>query len=173
MKRWKRGIAYSMSRSVFLASAALRALRWRTLPKAAGVTRGAIYWHFADKADLFCSMVARVTMPDGIPDLSDRPSRRRGPARQHTRHDGRHTAPHLGRPAGAPRVSYRLSQMRARRRNETGVAALQRNARELPAAHRGRHCARQWRKADCRAHWTHGKPPLVYARCSTDWSATG
>ena len=33
------------------------------IAKAAGVTRGAIYWHFDDKADLFCSMIARVTMP--------------------------------------------------------------------------------------------------------------
>lgn len=30
---------------------------------AAGVTRGAIYWHFRDKGELFCAMIGRVTLP--------------------------------------------------------------------------------------------------------------
>jgi TetR/AcrR family acrAB operon transcriptional repressor len=33
------------------------------LAKAAGVTRGAIYWHFRNKSDLFEAMMARVTLP--------------------------------------------------------------------------------------------------------------
>lgn len=33
------------------------------IAEAAGVTRGAIYWHFRDKSDLFTAMVARVTLP--------------------------------------------------------------------------------------------------------------
>jgi len=33
------------------------------IAREAGLTRGAIYWHFTDKADLFNAMLARVTMP--------------------------------------------------------------------------------------------------------------
>ena len=33
------------------------------IAEAAGVTRGAIYWHFRNKADLFDAMMERVTLP--------------------------------------------------------------------------------------------------------------
>jgi TetR/AcrR family acrAB operon transcriptional repressor len=33
------------------------------IARAAGVTRGAIYWHFRDKSDLFNAMMSRVSLP--------------------------------------------------------------------------------------------------------------
>ncbi len=33
------------------------------IAQAAGVTRGAVYWHFKDKADVFNAMMLRVTLP--------------------------------------------------------------------------------------------------------------
>ncbi len=48
------------------------------IAEAAGLTRGAIYWHFADKAALFNAMMERVTLPleetvagSGDPGLAD------------------------------------------------------------------------------------------------------
>ena len=50
----------------------------QNIARAAGVTRGAIYWHFADKAHLFDAMLKRVTLPleqaihrSGDPQLTD------------------------------------------------------------------------------------------------------
>ncbi len=33
------------------------------IARAAGVTRGAFYWHFKDKGELFCAMLDRVRLP--------------------------------------------------------------------------------------------------------------
>ena len=33
------------------------------IAEAAGLTRGAIYWHFKNKSDLFDAMMERVTLP--------------------------------------------------------------------------------------------------------------
>lgn len=35
----------------------------QSIAAAAGVTRGAVYWHFKDKGDLFNAMIARVCLP--------------------------------------------------------------------------------------------------------------
>ena len=50
----------------------------QNIARAAGVTRGAIYWHFEDKAHLFDAMLKRVTLPleqaihrSGDPQLTD------------------------------------------------------------------------------------------------------
>lgn len=57
---------------VFYAKGVARA-SLQEIAKAAGLTRGALYWHFSDKADLFRAMLERVHLPfeeliDAIPD---------------------------------------------------------------------------------------------------------
>ncbi|PXW94529.1 TetR family transcriptional regulator [Sphaerotilus hippei] len=48
--------------AVFLEHGVTRATL-QDIATAAGVTRGAIYWHFKDKAELFIAMMDRATMP--------------------------------------------------------------------------------------------------------------
>jgi TetR/AcrR family transcriptional regulator, repressor of the mexAB-oprM multidrug resistance operon len=47
---------------VFYAKGVARA-SLQEIARAAGLTRGALYWHFADKADLFRAMLERVHLP--------------------------------------------------------------------------------------------------------------
>ena len=46
------------------------------IARRAGVTRGAIYWHFTDKRDLFAAMVERVRLP--LQDVADAYRQRSG-----------------------------------------------------------------------------------------------
>ena len=84
------------------------------MARAAGVTRGAIYWHFKDKADLFNAMMKRVTLPleSEILRSGERDARR--PAGADPRQLPRRAARHGERPAGAPRVRDRHPQGRVR-----------------------------------------------------------
>jgi len=48
------------------------------IAQAAGVTRGAVYWHFKDKVDLFNAMMERVTLPLESDDGAESPPDGRG-----------------------------------------------------------------------------------------------
>lgn len=57
-----RELLLDTAEQVFLRQGVARA-SLNDIATAAGVTRGAIYWHFNDKADLFNAMMERTTLP--------------------------------------------------------------------------------------------------------------
>lgn len=52
-----------MRRSVCLLKKGVSRASLSDIAQAAGATRGAIYWHFKNKADLFNAMMDRITLP--------------------------------------------------------------------------------------------------------------
>jgi TetR/AcrR family transcriptional regulator, acrAB operon repressor len=52
---------------VLFAEAGVGGTSLHDIAQAAGVTRGAVYWHFKDKADLFNAMMERATLPFEAP----------------------------------------------------------------------------------------------------------
>jgi TetR/AcrR family acrAB operon transcriptional repressor len=68
-----RELLLDTAEQIFLRQGVARA-SLHDIAAAAGLTRGAIYWHFKDKADLFCAMMDRAILPceQAVADIEQR-----------------------------------------------------------------------------------------------------
>ena len=148
-KPWRRASAFSTRPRVVFHDKGVAHASLEEIARDAELTRGAIYWHFKDKAELFDAMMQRVALP--VEEMLEaagccggtRPAG--GPA---PRHRGR-AAAHRARCARAARLRHRLPQVRIRGRRRGRARPPHREPAGMPEAPSRRHSAPASRAATC------------------------